>query len=173
MRTSLQVVVMGVSGTGKSVIGQEVAERLGCDFVEGDAFHPESNIAKMSAGEPLDDDDRRPWLERLSELLAEHRAAGAPAVLACSALKRGYRDLLRGTSPVPDTFFVHLDLPFEVLRTRMEQREHFMPASLLQSQLDTLERLEPDEAGFVVGGDLTIPATVAAALAAVRAHPAH
>ncbi len=163
---------MGVSGTGKSVIGRAVAEDLGYDFVEGDAFHPASNIAKMSAGEPLDDEDRRPWLEKLSRILAEHRAASTPAVLACSSLKRGYRDLLRGTSPVQDTFFVHLDLPFDVLRSRMEQREHFMPASLLQSQLDTLERLQPDEAGCVIDDDLTIPETVAAAVSAVRAHDA-
>ncbi len=163
---------MGVSGTGKSVVGSTVAERLGWEFLEGDSFHPAANIAKMSAGQPLDDDDRRPWLEELARMLAERRAAGASAVLACSALKRSYRDILRGGAPVGDTFFLHLDLPFEVLRARMEQREHFMPASLLQSQLDTLEALQPDEAGHVLDEDAGIPAVVETAVAAVRRHQA-
>ena len=168
MRPALQVVVMGVSGTGKSVIGSTVAERLGWEFLEGDSFHPAANIAKMSAGQPLDDDDRQPWLEELGSMLAERRASGTSAVLACSALKRSYRDLLRGDGPVEATFFLHLDLPFEVLRARMEQREHFMPASLLQSQFDTLERLQPDEAGQVLDNDAPIPEVVEGAVAAVR-----
>ncbi len=171
MTPRLQIVVMGVSGTGKTVIGKGVAERLGLEFIEGDAFHPAGNIAKMSAGVPLDDEDRRPWLEELSRLLAARRAAGTGSVLACSALKRGYRDALRADAPVEETFFVHLDLPFEVLRARMEQREHFMPASLLQSQLDTLEALGPDEAGHVLDEDVPVPQVVEAAVAAVRAHP--
>ncbi|MEO5653190.1 MAG: gluconokinase [Marmoricola sp.] len=168
MRPGLQIVVMGVSGTGKTVIGEGVAERLGCDFVEGDTFHPAANIEKMSAGIPLDDDDRRPWLEELARVLDEKRAAGLPTVLACSALKRSYRDILRGRAPSEDTFFLHLDHPFDVLRERMEQREHFMPASLLQSQFDTLERLGPDEAGHVLDEDATIAEVVDRAVEAVR-----
>ena len=171
MRPALQVVVMGVSGTGKTVIGEAVAQRLGCDFLEGDSFHPESNIAKMSAGQPLDDEDRQPWLEELARMLAHHRAAGSSSVLACSSLKRSYRDILRGGAPVGDTFFLHLDLPFDVLRARMEQREHFMPSSLLQSQFDTLEPLEPDEAGQVLDNGLRIPEVVDGAVEAVLRHP--
>ncbi len=172
MSDALQIVVMGVSGTGKTLIGQTVAERLGCPFLEGDSFHPEANIAKMSAGVPLDDDDRRPWLEKLASLLATNRATGSGSVLACSALKRSYRDILRGDAPIWDTFFLHLDLRFDVLRARMEQREHFMPASLLQSQFDTLERLAPDEAGQVLDNDVPVPEVVDAALEAVRRHQA-
>ena len=172
MSDALQIVVMGVSGTGKTVIGEAVAERLGCSFLEGDSFHPEANIAKMSAGTPLDDDDRRPWLEELARVLATHRAAGTGSVLACSALKRSYRDILRGEAAIGDTFFLHLDLRFDVLRERMEQREHFMPASLLQSQFDTLERLGPDEAGQALDNDVPIPEVVDAALEAVRGHQA-
>ncbi len=156
---------MGVSGTGKSVIGQALAERFGFTFIEGDAFHPAANIEKMSAGTPLDDDDRRPWLELLADKLAAAEAAGTGSVLACSALKRDYRDILRrGAS---DAYFLHLDLPFDVLRERMEKREHFMPASLLQSQFDTLERLDADERGHVLDFDAPIPEVIDAAATAV------
>lgn len=172
MRPGLQIVVMGVSGTGKTVVGEAVADRLGCDFLEGDSFHPAANIAKMSADTPLDDDDRRPWLEELAGMLAANRAAGTGSVLACSSLKRSYRDILRGEAPTEETFFLHLDLPFDVLRERMEQREHFMPASLLQSQFDTLERLDPNEIGHVLENDVPLPEVVDAAVEAVRGHPA-
>ena len=160
-----QIVVMGVSGTGKSAIGKPLAERLGFAFIEGDTFHPESNIQKMSAGTPLDDDDRRPWLELLATKLADNQSAGKGSVLACSALRRSYRDILRrGAS---DAYFLHLDLPFDVLIERMEKREHFMPASLLQSQFDTLERLESDERGHVLDSDAPTPEVIEAAADAV------
>ncbi len=156
---------MGVSGTGKSVIGTALAERLGFVFIEGDSFHPESNIQKMSAGTPLNDEDRQPWLELLAAKLAANRSAGNGSVLACSALKRAYRDTLRrGAS---DAYFLHLDLPFDVLRERMEKREHFMPSSLLQSQFDTLEPLESDERGHVLDFDAPIPEVIEAAATAV------
>ncbi len=151
----LQVVVMGVSGTGKSTVGQRVAAMLGTALVEGDERHPPANIAKMSAGTPLTDEDRRPWLETLAGVLAEHRSAGRSTVLTCSALRRVYRDVLRGDAPPEATTFIHLHAPVDVLRARMETREHFMPASLLQSQLDTLEPLEADEHGFAV--DVSAP----------------
>ena len=109
----------------------------------------------MSAGVPLDDDDRRPWLQRLGAELARYDEAGQRVVLTCSALKRGYRDLLRSDVPQGSVFFVHLAASFDVLRARMEARRHFMPASLLQSQLDTLEPLGPDEDGAVF--DVTDP----------------
>ncbi len=138
---------MGVSGTGKTTVATELAAHYASQFIEGDSLHPPGNIAKMSAGIPLDDDDRWPWLEVLSSLLAFHHDEGISSALTCSALKRSYRDVLRGGVPTDSVFFVHLAAPFSVLLERMESREHFMPASLLQSQFDTLEPLGPDELG--------------------------
>lgn len=149
------VVVMGVSGTGKTTVGEELGRRLGVTFIEGDSLHPVRNIAKMSAGQPLDDDDRRPWLETLNALVTFHHAEGISAVLTCSALRRAYRDILREGLPAGSVYFVHLAAPAAVLRSRMESRDHFMPASLLQSQLDTLEPLEVDEVGGAF--DVTVP----------------
>lgn len=149
------LVVMGVSGTGKTSVGQALAGQLGMTFVEGDSLHPPANIAKMSAGTPLDDHDRRPWLDSLGVLLASHHADGVSTVLTCSALKRSYRDLLRARVPAGSVIFVHLAAPFDVLRARMESRKHFMPASLLQSQFDALEPLGADEDGGVF--DVTAP----------------
>src|SRR5687767_13492884 len=136
------VVVMGVSGTGKTTVAVKVAEHFGWDFVEGDDLHPAANIAKMSSGVPLDDADREPWLQAVGVAIARHQAAGTSSVVTCSALARAYRDLLRAhVSDDPTVFFVHLAAPYDVLRARMESREHFMPAALLQSQFDTLEPL--------------------------------
>lgn len=146
----LQVVVMGVAGTGKSTIGALVAADLGVQLIEGDDHHPPSNIEKLSSGQPLTDDDRWPWLETLATMLADEREAGRSAVLTCSALRRAYRDLLRGAIPTDEVFFVHLHGSSDVLDRRMRGRSHFMPAALLQSQLDTLEPLDTDEAGVVV-----------------------
>ena len=132
------VVVMGVCGCGKSSTGRRLADHMACDFIEGDAFHPPENRAKMAAGTPLTDADRWPWLDRLAEAMARHHGAGASAVLACSALRQSYRDRLRasGTDPV----FVHLTGDPEVIRARMAARtDHFMPPGLLDSQLATLE----------------------------------
>lgn len=168
MSGALQVVVMGVSGTGKSEIGTRCAQQLAMTYIEGDSFHPPANIEKMSAGHPLTDDDRRPWLEQLSQMLAANRDEGVPTVLACSSLRRSYRDILRGTTEPGDVVFVHLAADFEVLRDRMEHRSHFMPASLLQSQLDTLEPLQADERGTVIDVDAPIADVVAAAVQAVR-----
>jgi gluconokinase len=162
------VVVMGVSGTGKTTVAVELADRLGWTFVEGDSLHPPANVAKMSAGIPLDDDDRRPWLEALARLQASHHADGVATVLTCSALKRAYRDVLRSGLPTGSLFFVHLSAPFDVLRDRMEAREHFMPASLLQSQFDALEPLGADEQGVVVDVSQPVDAVVLAALTAVE-----
>lgn len=145
---SVHIVVMGVSGSGKSTIARRLADELGLEMAEADDFHPPANIAKMSGGEPLTDEDRWPWLEALARWTADRRAAGTSTVLACSALRRSYRDVLR--APVPDTYFLHLHGSEALLRERMSAREHFMPPALLRSQFDTLEPLEPDERGAVL-----------------------
>ena len=143
------VVVMGVSGSGKSTVGAALARRLGVPFADADALHPQANIAKMAAGEPLDDDDRHPWLERVGEWLADHGDGG---VVSCSALKRGYRDQLR--AHCPQVRFLHLSGSADVIGRRLAGRTgHFMPAALLRSQLDTLEPLGADEAGMTVDID--------------------
>lgn len=141
------VVVMGVSGTGKSTVAEAIAEQLPGTLVEGDSFHPQANIDKMAAGEPLDDDDRRPWLEALAEEIVRLDSAGETGVIACSSLRRIYRDWLR--EGVQDLFFVHLHTDYEVLNQRMSERKgHFMPPSLLKSQFETLELLQGDELGL-------------------------
>ncbi len=162
------VVVMGVSGTGKSTVGMAVAEALEVDFVEGDAHHPDANITKMSSGIPLDDDDRRPWLEELARVAGRAVGSGRSAVLTCSALKRAYRDLLRAEVPDGRMFFVHLDAPVAVLAERMGRRtKHFMPTSLLDSQVAVLEPLAADEPGAVVDVTASPSDVASAALAAI------
>ena len=139
-------VVMGVSGCGKSKIGSMLAAALDIPFIEGDAFHSEANVAKMSAGSALTDDDRRDWLSILRDKLAAREGG---VVLSCSSLKRAYRDLLRGAGG--DVRFVHLAGERSLLEQRVSNRPgHYMPASLLDSQLRTLEPLQPDEAGITL-----------------------
>ncbi|GAA1496145.1 gluconokinase [Paeniglutamicibacter kerguelensis] len=143
------MIVMGVSGCGKSTVGQKLASRLGLAFIDGDDLHPKSNKDKMAAGHPLNDDDRRPWLETIGEALAASVAAGIPAIIACSALKRSYRDLLRSCEP--DTVFVHLSGSPELIQSRLDERSHeYMPPTLLASQLNTLEAIASDEAAVEV-----------------------
>ena len=128
------VVVMGVSGSGKTTIGTLLAQRLGCEFLDGDDFHPPQNVAKMAAGTPLDDADRRPWLEGLNAKLKSREHA----VLACSALKQSYREIL--AKDIPLCRFVFLKGSLELIRARLRERQHrYMPASLLESQFATLE----------------------------------
>lgn len=144
----LHLVLMGVSGTGKSTIAAALRELLDWPFCEGDDLHPQANIDKMSRGEPLDDDDRAPWLEALVEWTLEHERAGQDTIMTCSALKRAYRDVLRRGGE--GTYFVHLVGDDELLAERMSQRDrHFMPTSLLESQFDTLEHLGADERGMI------------------------
>ena len=164
----MHVVVMGVSATGKTTVGEELAEELGCEFIEGDSLHPSHNIEKMSEGIPLTDEDRWPWLQAIAELVAVRDHEGVSTVVTCSALKRSYRNVLCDAAP---TFFVHLHAPFEVLEARMQQRsKHFMPTSLLKSQFDTLEPLEDDEAGAAVDVSPPIDEVVEEAVNAVRTH---
>jgi gluconokinase len=150
------IVVMGVSGSGKSTVGAALAQRLRVPFADADDFHPPANIATMTAGQPLNDDDRYPWLEAIGEWLADHGDGG---VMSCSALKRKYRDQLR--RHCADVAFLHLSGTPEVIGRRQASRPgHFMPASLLKSQFDTLEPLEPDERGVVIDVDQNIDSIV-------------
>jgi gluconokinase len=144
------VVVMGVSGSGKTTVGAALAQRLRVPFADADDFHPRANIAKMSAGIPLTDDDRGPWLATIASWLADHAASGG--VASCSALRRSYRDVL--AAGAPQVFFVHLHGDPDVIATRVAGRPgHFMPAALVESQFATLEPLEPDERGAVLDVD--------------------
>ena len=146
------VVVMGVSGSGKSTLGADLALVLGVPFVDADDLHPVENITTMSAGNPLTDDDRWPWIRTVGLTLAAAEPAGL--VVACSALRRAYREAILAEAPT--TRFVMLDVPEEQIAERMRARDgHFMPATLLASQLATLEPLEADEPGITVGPELS------------------
>ncbi|WP_062213313.1 gluconokinase [Streptomyces sp. NBRC 109706] len=143
------VVVMGVSGVGKTTVARPLAGRLGVPFAEADDFHSEANVAKMSSGVPLTDDDRLPWLRSIGVWLGERARTGERGVVTCSALKRKYRDLLRAADP--DVFFLHLSGSTELVGERIERRtDHFMPPSLLRTQLAALEPLADDERGLVL-----------------------
>ena len=156
------IVVMGVSGAGKTTVGQALAERLGVPYAEADDFHSSANIAKMGAGEPLTDADRAPWLVSIAGWISEHPSG----VVTSSALKRAYRDVLRDGGPV---WFLHLDGTRELLAARVAaRREHFMPVSLLDSQLATLEPLQPDEHGVVISADRPVDMVVEVALQTFR-----
>jgi len=158
------LVIMGVSGCGKSTVAGLLAERLGWDLVEGDDLHPDENVAKMASGVPLDDDDRAPWLDTVSSWIVEHALAGVPGVVTCSALKRRYRDVLREH----DVVFVHLRGSGELLGSRMAAREgHFMPTSLLDSQFSALEPPQPDERHVDVDAGLPPEEQVERVLAAL------
>jgi gluconokinase len=158
------IVVMGVSGSGKTTTGAELARRLRVPFADADEFHPASNIAKMSAGVPLDDADREPWLAAIARWLAEHADGG---VVTCSALKRAFRDRLRAAAP--GAYFVHLAGDSEVVAARVAARaDHFMPVALVASQFAALEPLEPDERGLVLDLDQPVDALVDTCLTAAE-----
>lgn len=160
MSGTAPVVVMGVSGSGKSTVGAALARRMRVPFVDADTLHPAANVAKMAAGHPLDDFDRRPWLDTVGEWLAAHRDGG---VVSCSALKRTYRDQLRAHCPGVE--FLHLSGSADLIADRLAARtDHFMPAALLRSQLDTLEALGPDEAGITVDAGRAVDQVVDAVL---------
>lgn len=138
------LLVTGVSGSGKSTIGSLLAQRLGWRYAEADDFHPEANLAKMVAGLPLDDADRRPWLANIAAWIDESTATGQPAVVSCSALKRAYRDVLRANRP--NVRLIYLDADKQTIRARLSARRgHFFPAALLDSQFTVLEPPTDDE----------------------------
>lgn len=144
------IVVMGASGSGKSSVAARLAAELGYTFAEGDEFHPPSNLAKLTAQQPLSDADRAPWLAAIAAWMNARDANGDSSVVACSALKRRYRDVLRAAAR--NVCFVQLTVPPSVLAARLRRRAHFMPPELLQSQLDDLEPLQPDEPGHTLDG---------------------
>ena len=145
-------VVMGVSGSGKTAVGERLAERLGWRFLDADDFHPHANVEKMSRGEPLDDRDRAPWLTRLRELIDEHLEGDEPLILACSALKERYRKRLRADRRVG---FIYLEGDFDLILERMNERgDHFMKSEMLESQFEALEEPDPGDAVRV---DITPP----------------
>lgn len=148
------LVVMGVSGCGKTTVADLVAAEIGGGFLEGDAFHPPANKAKMGAGIPLTDEDRWPWFDRLAEEVREVLASGRPAVLACSALKRRYREhLFDGFS---DHRLVYLRGSYELIKARMDARQHeYMTSTLLQSQFDALEEPEPGPGTLILSIERT------------------
>lgn len=164
------IVVMGPSGVGKTTIAEALADRLGWSFAEADKFHPKSNIDKMSAGIPLDDDDRAPWLALIRDWVTGKAQAGRDVVITCSALKRRYRDVLRQAEA--RVRFLELVASPALVEARIVKRHgHYMPASLLASQFAALETLEPDEDGVKIDVSGAPEATLATALTALDLAP--
>jgi gluconokinase len=158
------LIVMGVSGSGKTTIAKGLADRLGWRFADGDGFHPPSNVAKMSAGHPLTDEDRWPWLQAIADEIDRVSATGGRVVIACSALKRAYRTVL--VHGRDDIRIVYLDGSKELIRARMNARkDHFMPPTLLDSQFATLEPPGPDENPLRVSIDASVNAIIDAIVA--------
>jgi gluconokinase len=157
------VVVMGASGSGKTTLAEGLARRLGWELLEGDDLHPRANVAKMAAGTPLTDDDRWPWLRAIGAWIDDRASTGTSAVVTCSALRRSYRDLLREGRPA--VRFCHVSAEPELIARRMERRRgHYMPPSLLPSQLAALEPLAADEPGVTVSASGSADDVLAAAL---------
>ena len=158
-RTPCALIVMGVSGSGKSTIGEKLAERLGWTFEDGDRFHPPGNVAKMSAGQPLTDQDRRPWLQAIADEIDRVCKTGERAVVACSALKRAYREIL--VHGRDDVRIVYLDGTRDLIASRLAARKgHFMPPGLLASQFKTLEPPAANENPVTVSIDAAVEAIV-------------
>ena len=167
---AVHVVVMGVSGCGKSTVAAALRDRFGFDMLEGDDLHPRANVEKMRSGTPLSDGDREPWLRAVGAWMARREREGRDTVVSCSALKRGYRDLLRGEA---DVWFLHLDGAAALVGERLRARRgHFMPASLLASQFDALEPLAADEDGATIAVEGSVEEVVGRAVAAVEAYRA-
>jgi gluconokinase len=165
--TTITVVVMGVSGSGKTTVAHRLADQLGWPFAEGDDFHPRANVEKMAAGTPLTDEDRWPWLAAVARWIGEQESAGRSAVVTCSALKRAYREALRRDHP--SVWFVHVSSSYAALQHRLEIRGgHYMPVSLLGSQLETLEALGKGEPGITISGEGSPDEVAERALDALR-----
>lgn len=166
---SYAIIVMGVSGSGKSTLGAALARHLRCDFLEGDAFHSADSVAKMRSGQPLDDEDRWPWLDRIAAGLHDAAMRDGTAVAACSALKRVYRDRLAQAVGMPLLFvFLETTDSRELARRLVHRTDHYMPASLLASQLETLEELGPDERAVTLDAEDAPDRLCADALAWIR-----
>jgi gluconokinase len=166
------VIVMGVSGSGKSTVAKGLSTVLGWEFAEGDAFHPEANVTKMRSGTPLTDEDRWPWLEAIGDWISAKEAKGESAVVTCSALRRVYRDLLREGRP--HVRFLHVTAESGVIQDRMEHRPgHYMPPSLLPSQLALLEPLGDDEPGVAITNEGSAAQVLDRALAALGHRKEH
>jgi gluconokinase len=164
--TPVAIIVAGPAGVGKTTTAQLLSARLGWPFAEGDSFHSQSNIDRMSRGEPLADRDRIPWLTSIRDWISQQAEAGQSVVVTCSALKRGYRDILRGARA--DVRFVQLTASQDVVGSRMTGRSgHFMPSSLLASQFTALEALQPDEVGVCIAAEEPPDVVVTRALAAL------
>jgi gluconokinase len=165
----VHILVMGPAGSGKSSVAAALARELGFEMIEGDDHHPSANVEKMVAGIPLTDADRRPWLEALAALVADRHQRGESTVLASSALRRAYRDILRSAIPPEESFVVELTAGEDTLRDRLATRTgHYMPVTLLESQLATLEHLADDETGVRVDASRSLEVVIAEALSAVR-----
>jgi gluconokinase len=165
--STITVVVMGVSGSGKTTVARHLVDTLGWPFAEGDEFHPPANVEKMRSGIPLTDEDRWPWLAAVADWIGEQESAGRSAILTCSALTRDYRQVLRRGHP--STWFLHVHSDQDALQHRLETRSgHYMPASLLASQLDTLQPLAADEPGVTISGEGSPAAVTARAQDALR-----
>lgn len=159
---------MGVCGSGKSTIGALLADALASTFIDGDRLHPQANVDKMASGMPLNDDDRWPWLQRVGETLG---GSGAHCIIACSALKRSYRQHIAAAAREP-VLFIHLSGSRQVIETRMQSRAgHFMPLALLDSQLATLEQPDRDEFAVIVDVDQPVEVVLETALTAIRSVP--
>ncbi|GHC15129.1 gluconokinase [Kushneria pakistanensis] len=143
-RQSRRILIMGVSGSGKSTIGEAVAERTGCEYIDGDKYHPPENIDKMTRGISLTDEDRQGWLEALADLYAQHRREDKSVMIGCSGLKKSYRDVLRQGDP--DLIILFLNGDYDTILQRMEERQHFFSPQMLRTQFDTLQPPGSDEA---------------------------
>jgi gluconokinase len=169
-KSGTALVVMGVSGSGKTTVAELLAKKLGWPFMEGDRLHPPANVEKMRQGIPLTDADRVPWLDRIGKELKSQGAEGKSGVLTCSALKRAYRDRIR--SARPDVRFVYVKGSETLIEARVAARHHeYMPASLLRSQFDTLEEPTPDEQAVTVDAGGSANEEVAAVIAALNLSP--
>jgi gluconokinase len=169
-KNGFALVVMGVSGSGKTTVAERLAKQLGWPFMEGDRLHPPANVEKMRQGTPLTDDDRAPWLDRIGEELKSWAAEGRSGVLTCSALKHAYRDRIR--SARPDIRFIYLKGTEALIKGRVTTRQHeYMPASLLRSQFDTLEEPTPDEQVVTVDAGGNPDKEVAGVIAALNLSP--
>ena len=161
------VVIMGVAGSGKTAVGQQIAKRLGASFIEGDRFHPPRNVALMSAGTPLTDEDRIEWLNAIGQEIANAFARAQSTITACSALKRSYRDRLRSYCPDIQFLYLEIDRPTATQRVG-SRRGHFMPSSLVDSQFEALAPPDPDEWHTTVDASTSLGDTVSAALGSLQ-----